>query len=213
MTLDLDPTLVTWLFVAGGLLLMLLETVLPGGVAFFLGIGGLVVAGLRGVGLLVDPLTAIITWAFLSAGLTIALRPLALRYFGGTISIGLTDEDAEAMGQTVTVVEPVSVDDPGRIRFRGATWDARTLEGRLPEGAEAEILYRDNLTWIIEPIDHSDLDAEFAEEIGASPSRAESSESSASAPDRSDDRGLNYDPSASPPGDASSSGPPERERS
>jgi len=197
--MDLDPTLVTWLFVAAGFLLMLLETVIPGGVAFFLGVGGLTVAGLRAVGLLVDPLTAIVVWAFLSAGLTIALRPIALRYFGGTISIGLTDEDAEAMGQTVTVVEPVSADDAGRIRFRGATWDARTVEGRLPDGAEAKILYRDNLTWIVEPVDHSDLDAEFADDIGVPPSREESASSNRTSSERSEGGGLNYDPSASPP--------------
>lgn len=195
--MDLDPTLVTWLFVIGGLLLMLLETVVPGGVAFFLGIGGLTVAGLRAVGLVADPLTAIVVWAFLSAGLTVALRPLALRYFGGTTSIGLTDEDAEAMGQTVTVVEPMAEDETGRIRFRGATWDAQTVEGRLPEGAEAKILYRDNLTWIVEPVDHSDLDAEFADDIGVSPSSERSSESR-SRTDRSGDEGLNYDPSAAP---------------
>jgi membrane protein implicated in regulation of membrane protease activity len=199
MMMDLDPTLVTWLFVAAGFLLMLLETVIPGGVAFFLGVGGLTVAGLRAVGLLVDPLTAIVVWAFLSAGLTVALRPIALRYFGGTISIGLTDEDAEAMGQTVTVVEPVSADDAGRIRFRGATWDARTVEGRLPDGAEAKILYRDNLTWIVEPVDHSDLDAEFADDIGVSSSREESASSNRTSSGRSEDGGLNYDPSASPP--------------
>jgi len=202
MMMDLDPTLITWLFVAAGFLLMLLETVVPGGVAFFLGVGGLTVAGLRAVGLVVDPLTAVVVWAFLSAGLTVALRPIALRYFGGTISIGLTDEDAEAMGQRVTIVEPVSADDPGRIRFRGATWDARSVEGRLPEGAEAEILYRDNLTWIVEPVDYSDLDAEFADDIGVSPSREESAPSnraSSETSERSDDGGLDYDPSASPP--------------
>lgn len=197
--MDLDPTLVTWLFVAGGLLLMLLETVVPGGVAFFLGIGGLTVAGLRAVGLVTDPLTAVVVWAFLSAGLTIALRPLALRYFGGTISIGLTDEDAEAMGQTVTVVEPVAQDETGRIRFQGATWDARTVEGALPEGANAQILYRDNLTWIVEPVDHSDLDAEYADDIGVSPSDEASPASQSSRTDRTDDSSLRYDPSAASP--------------
>ena len=53
--MDLDPTFLTWTFVVGGLLLMVLETVVPGGVAGFLGLGGLVIAGLRALGLLVDP--------------------------------------------------------------------------------------------------------------------------------------------------------------
>jgi len=199
MSLDLDPALITWAFFLGGLLLMLLETVVPGGVAFFLGIGGLVVAGLRGVGLLADPLTAVIAWAFLSAGLTVALRPLALRYFGGASSVGLTDEDAEAMGQTVTVVETVTDEEPGRIRFRGATWDALAVEGRLPEGSEAQILYRDNLTWIIKPTDFADLDAELTSGSASSDARSNA------------DGRLDYDPSAPAPSDANSS-PPERDR-
>jgi membrane protein implicated in regulation of membrane protease activity len=165
--MDLDPTLVTWLFFVGGLVLMLLETLVPGGVSFFLGIGGLTVAALRAVGILVDPLTALVAWVFVSTGLTLALRPVAMRYFGGDTSVGITNEDAEAIGNVVTVVEPVGEDEAGRIRFRGATWDARSIEGRLPEGAHAQLLYRDNLTWIVEPTDHADLDQELADAIGA----------------------------------------------
>ena len=81
--MDLDPTLLTWLFFAGGVLLMLLETLVPGGIAFFLGLGGIVIAALRAVGLVIDPVTAFFGWVFLSTALTIVLRPLALRYFGG----------------------------------------------------------------------------------------------------------------------------------
>lgn len=177
----MDPELITWVFFLGGLLLMLLETILPGGVAFFLGAGGLVIAGLRTLGLLVDPMTALLTWIFLSTALTIALRPFAMRYFGGDVSMKITDEDAEAMGQTVRVIEPVGEKTPGRIRFRGAAWDARTLEGRLPEGAEARLLYRENLTWIVEPIDYTDLEDDLGGELQA--------------PD-ADEHGLGYDPSA-----------------
>lgn len=199
--MDLDPTLLTWAFVVGGVALMLIETVVPGGIAFFLGVGGVVVGGLRALGLLLDPMTAAVTWIFLSTGLTIALRPLMLRFAQGDTSLAMTDEDAEAMGETVTVVDAVGPDDTGRIRFRGATWEARTLEGTLPEGAEAQLLYRDNLTWIVEPADHADLDAELSEAIGSDLSAGDA-DRTRSADDRnaddrsSDDSGLGYDPSA-----------------
>ena len=193
----LDPTLLTWAFVVGGLLLMVLETVVPGGVAGFLGLGGLVIAGLRAVGLLVDPWTALVTWVFLSVGLTIALRPLAMRFVRGEVSLGLTNEDAEAMGQTVDVVEAVGEEEPGRIRFRGAEWDARTVEGRLPEGARATLLYRDNLTWIVEAADDSDLDLELSEATDADlPSSASGSREDEQKNDGSDSPDLGYDPSA-----------------
>jgi membrane protein implicated in regulation of membrane protease activity len=191
--MDLDPTLLTWAFVVGGLLLMAVETVLPGGVAGFLGLGGLVIAGLRALGLLVDPWTAIITWAFLSVALTVALRPLAMRFIQGDISLSLTDEDAEAMGQTVPVLSEVDEHEPGRIRFRGAEWDARTVEGTLPEGAEAKLLYRDNLTWIVEAADDSDLDLELSEATGTD--LPDSTSSDTRNEDSTDDSGLGYDPS------------------
>jgi membrane protein implicated in regulation of membrane protease activity len=192
----LDPALLTWTFVAGGLLLMVLETVVPGGVAGFLGIGGLVIAGLRAVGLLMDPWTAIITWIFLSVGLTIALRPLAMRFVQGEISLDLTDEDAEAMGQTVKVVAAVGEEEPGRIRYRGAEWDARTVEGQLPKGAEAKLLYRDNLTWVVEAADDSDLDLELSEATGTDLTSQESSVQEQDRDSPSDSSGLDYDPSA-----------------
>jgi membrane protein implicated in regulation of membrane protease activity len=194
--MDLDPTLLTWAFVGGGLALMLLETLVPGGIAFFLGVGGILVGGVRAVGLLHDPLTAVVTWIFLSSGLTIALRPFVLQFVQGETSLGLTDEDAEAMGQTVKVVEEVGPESPGRIRFRGATWEARTLEGTLPEGADAQLLYRDNLTWVVEPADHADLDAELSEAIGEDVTRQDKTADSPQT-DRSSNRsGLGYDPSA-----------------
>ncbi len=190
----LDPTFLTWAFVLGGLLLMGLETLVPGGVAGFLGLGGLVIAGFRAMGVLVDPWTAILTWIFLSVGLTIALRPLAMRLVRGETSLDLTNEDAEAMGQTVSVVKEVGEDQTGRIRYRGAEWDARTVEGRLPEGAEAKLLYRDNLTWIVEPADDSDLDLELSEATGTDLSANDVREDESE--DRSDSSGLDYDPSA-----------------
>lgn len=176
----MDAELLTWAFFLGGVLLMILETVLPGGVAFFLGVGGLLTGGLRLLGLVSDPVVSVLVWMFVSTGLTIALRPLAVRYLGGDFSLAMTDEDAEAMGQTVTVVEPVSDETKGRIRFRGATWDARTTEGRLPKGAEARILYRDNLTWIVEPTDHSAIDEEFSDVLNADRSESDSDTSEGS---------------------------------
>ncbi len=197
--MDLDPTLLTWAFVIGGVLLMLIEAVVPGGIAFFLGIGGVVVGGLRAFGLLVDPLSSVVTWVFLSTGLTIALRPLMLRFVQGDVSLAMTDEDAEAMGETVTVLEPVAPESPGRIRFRGASWDARTLQGRLPKGAEAQLLYRDNLTWVVEPADHADLDAELSEAIEGEGSNDDEGRTRDSEDPSSEDSGLGYDPSARSP--------------
>ncbi len=150
----MDGETITWIFLAGGILLMLLETMVPGGVSLFLGISGLITGGLRWFGILSDPATSLLVWLFTSIALILLMRPLFMKYWGGETSYKLADEDLEAMDQVVEVTETVNaLDDNGRIRFQGISWQARTLEGKVEAGEKAVIKYRDNVTWIIEPLD------------------------------------------------------------
>ena len=153
--MEFDAEMLTWAFLGGGVLLMLAEAALPGGVSFFLGLSGVLVAALRLMGLLEDPFVAVIVWSFVSLGLVLALRPLAVRYFGGEARRDMTNEDVDAVDQVVTVTQAVGgLGEEGRIRFRGSEWKARVPEEgtTLPPGTEARIVYRDNLTWVVEPV-------------------------------------------------------------
>lgn len=153
----MDTELITWFFLGGGLFLMLLETFIPGGVSFFLGISGLFVGFLRYLGLLADPGLSIAVWLISSIALVVAFRPLLKKYWGGESSFKLADEDFEAMDQIVEVTEPINAfDNSGRIRFQGISWQARSDEGKLEAGTKAKIKYRDNLTWIVEATDEPD---------------------------------------------------------
>lgn len=151
----MDSELLTWIFLIGGILLMLLEFAIPSGMALLLGATGLLVGIGRFFGFLEDPITATMAWLFISAGLTIAIRPFIKKYIPGETSFKSADEDFEAMDQIVSVVEPLNeFNNEGRIRFQGISWQARTMEGEVPVGAEVRIKYRDNTTWIVEPVDH-----------------------------------------------------------
>lgn len=153
----MDSELLTWLFLGGGLFLMLLETFIPGGVSFFLGLSGLFVGLLRYLGLLASPSLSIAIWLVSSVALVIAFRPLLKKYWGGQSSFKLADEDFEAMDQIVEVTEPVNAfDNSGRIRYQGISWQARSDQGELEAGTKAKIKYRDNLTWVVEPADEPD---------------------------------------------------------
>ncbi|SMO82276.1 NfeD family protein [Gracilimonas mengyeensis] len=153
----MDGELLTWIFLIGGIVLMLLETVLPGGVALLLGLTGLGVGALRWLGFLEDPFTAILVWLLTSTTLTIAIRPFINKYFKGETSFKLADEDYEAMDKIVEVTEPINdLNNEGRIRFQGITWQARSLDGEIPAGTQVRIKYRDNTTWIVEPVDYID---------------------------------------------------------
>lgn len=150
----MESDFLTWLFLGGGILLMILEAVLPGGVAFFLGLSGLGVGVLRFLGFLSDPFSATLTWLFSSVALTIAIRPLIRKYFKGDTFYKFADEDYEAIDQVVDVVETINdTDNSGRIRFNGISWQARTIDGEIPAGSKARISYRENTTWIVEQAD------------------------------------------------------------
>lgn len=150
----MDGETLTWIFLIGGVILMILETILPGGVAFFLGLSGLLVGILRFFEIITDPGMSVLAWFTTSIGLILLMRPLMMKYWGGESSFKLADEDFEAMDQVVDVVEPVNAENnSGRIRFQGISWQARTTEGSLPAGSKARIKYRDNVTWIVEPVE------------------------------------------------------------
>ena len=149
----MDGELLTWLFLAGGIILMIMELVIPGGVAFFLGISGLAVGLLRFLGLLSDPIAAVSVWLLSSMGLTIAIRPFIKKYLKPESSYKLADEDYEAMDQVAVVTEELNdLDNSGRIRFDGVTWQARSIQGHIPAGKEVIIRYRENTTWIVESL-------------------------------------------------------------
>ncbi len=153
----MEGDLLTWIFMIGGVLLIFLEAVVPGGIAFLLGVSGLGVGIFRYFGFLDDPLTAIVVWLLSSTVMTIAIRPFINKYFKGESSYKFADEDYEAMDQIVEVIEPVNdLDNEGRIRFQGISWQARSIEGEIPAGTQVRIKYRDNTTWIVEEADPLD---------------------------------------------------------
>ncbi len=153
----MDGEWITWGFLIGGIVFMLLEALIPGGVTFVLGLSGLAVGILRYLGFLEDPFTATFTWLFSSMALTILIRPFIKKYFPGETSYKFADEDYEAMDQIVEVLEPINeFNNDGRIRFQGISWQARSMEGKIPVGTRVRIKYRENTTWIVEPVDSLD---------------------------------------------------------
>jgi membrane protein implicated in regulation of membrane protease activity len=149
--------ILTWIFIGVGILLMIIEAAVPAGVLGFFGISGVIVGILRYFGIIAGVGVSVIIWLGISIAMIIALRPLLKKYWGGTSFFKLADEDYEAMDQIVDVIEPVGfLDNNGRIRFRGSSWSARSEEGTIPQGSKAKIKYRDNLTWVIEPLEEPD---------------------------------------------------------
>lgn len=138
----------------GGVVLMLLEFVLPGGIVFFLGLGAIVVALLLYLGLLGGLLQAFTTWFIGSLALLFGLRGVVQKIIPAQVERGRTDEDLDAYNQVVKVSERIPAGGEGRIHFRGTTWTARNYHGDrdLEPGTEVRIIFRENLAWMVEAV-------------------------------------------------------------
>jgi membrane protein implicated in regulation of membrane protease activity len=81
------------------------------------------------------------------------LRKRFSRVFEGTVFIpGKADPEESGVGQGCDVVETVSGDKSGRVRFRGPTWTARSTGGTIPAGARARIVSLEGMTYVVESI-------------------------------------------------------------
>lgn len=160
--MTLDDAWLTWIWLIAGLLLMGAEFFVPGFVVVFLGFSAVVVSMLRFLGL-VDGLTAsFLIWIALSVVSVLVLRSGLRKWFPPEEHRGDTDEDMAAFGALVEVVEACPEQGeaaPGRIRFQGSTWPAWSTQGTIPEGAQAKLVYRQDLSWVIEPVEPLQLEA------------------------------------------------------
>ena len=135
MDLIFSPWLV-WFLV--GIAVMLAELAVPGFVIIFFGLGcwgAAVVAAFAP-----DAYSAqVIVFLIVSVASLIALRKVAMRVFVGH-SEGPQTEDVGniPVGARITLDQDLEAGRVGRVRFRGAMWDALS-EDRIPAGSDAEI--------------------------------------------------------------------------
>jgi len=140
-------------WIVGGIVLTLLEIIIPGMVLVFLGIGALIVAGLIWLGIVDGWIPALTTWFVVSLALLLVVRGLFQRMMPGDETWRSTNEDIDAFGQVVKVAETINKGEQGRIRFRGTTWPATCYEQTLEAGSQATLVYRENVVWIVEALD------------------------------------------------------------
>ena len=140
-----------WLI--SGIVLIILELVVPGAILMFLGGGALVVALLLWTGVLGHWMGAFTAWFVVSLALIIVFRSMVQRFSGGKSDRESTDEDGDAAGTVVIVTEIIRPGAEGRIRYRGTTWPAICHVRVLEVDAKAKLMHRENLAWVVEPGD------------------------------------------------------------
>jgi len=131
-----------------GILLIASELLIPGFVIFFFGAGALLTAllswlvpGISGsVGL------QGILWAASSVLFLSFLRRHFSRIFRGQ-EISLVHD--EHVGMKATVSEPIAPGAPGRVRYQGTTWTARSDTESFEVGQTVQIIKEENLTLVV----------------------------------------------------------------
>jgi membrane protein implicated in regulation of membrane protease activity len=134
---------------AFGLVLFLLEVVVPGFIIFFFGVGAWVTALIC---LLFDPGTnmQIVIFGITSILSLIALRRIIQKKFfydKGNLSEEVEDEFTGKEG--IATVDFTS-DYKGKVEFRGTTWKAESTSA-IKEGQTVIVMEKVNFTLIVEP--------------------------------------------------------------
>lgn len=136
-----------------GLMLIASEMLIPGFTIFFFGLGAWIVAI---AALVLPPLGSsfawqVVTWAVASVVSFILLRKKFKKLFRGTL---LNRMPLEGLGEHAEVLESISPDQPGRVRYRGTSWKAVSLTESFEAGEQVSIVDEDGITLTVsEPFD------------------------------------------------------------
>ncbi len=136
----MDHILSPWLiWFLAGVAVMLTELVVPGFVMIFFGLGCL---GAAAAAVFYPHAYSAQVVVFLSVSVAslLTLRKVAMRVFVGSSEGPGTDELGNVpVGARITLDHDIEAGRIGRVRFRGAMWDA-VSEERLSSGSDAEII-------------------------------------------------------------------------
>lgn len=131
-----------------GLVLVGAEMFIPGFVIFFFGMGA-VLTGLAAAILPFIKSSAAaqgILWIAATAFFMGFFRKKFAGIFKGTI---LNRQIESHVGKSAEVIEPITPDTPGRVRYQGTSWSAMSYTEKFDKGDEVDIVEEKGLTFIV----------------------------------------------------------------
>jgi membrane protein implicated in regulation of membrane protease activity len=147
-----------WIYIVLGVVTMVLELVVPGGVTFCLGLASLMTGGMVYLGWIDTVPMSFMACCMMAVTFVIPMQFLLKGISDGDTSKANIDEDVDCFGQVVRVAKPIGEDnDDGRISFQGTEWPACSHGGQIAAGQLAKIIGRENLVWVVEAV--SELEA------------------------------------------------------
>lgn len=150
MHAQFDSVGVIWFIL--GVILLVLEFVVPGVILAFFGIGAIITAGLTWIGVLETTSHQIPVFLISSLLLLVTLRKYLSKHFrGGVITEGGDDAHRSFVGKRGRVTKRISPDSiDGRIDLDGTEWKA-TSSVAIEAGSIVEVEAKDNITLRVKP--------------------------------------------------------------
>lgn len=143
---------VIWCLV--GLVLLLMEFVMPGLIVFFFGLGAWVVAAVCLFWKDASINAQLIIFIISSIVLLLVLRKWLKGVFFGHVKSKqeLTEDLKEYAGEKVVVTEKIGLNRRGKVELHGTNWEAEADE-EIAEGSMVEIVRKDNITFKVKLLD------------------------------------------------------------
>jgi inner membrane protein len=136
--------------------LMLLEAVLPGGVAFAFGVSLAILVLADYWGYSAGLIDLFLIWAGMSLVWIMGVAT-ASRFIFKSIEEKKDLNDHSDWLNPVLVTETIGEGhSDGRIAFQGSTWTAISQKDDIPKGNYAQIIKKDNLTFIVVPFSENE---------------------------------------------------------
>ncbi|KEK27101.1 hypothetical protein SXM_3408 [Shewanella xiamenensis] len=149
--MEFSNLIVIWSII--GIILMLAELVIPGGIVVLLGAACLVVAGALGIGLVEGLVQSLTLWFMSAIVLLLAFRQVTQKLVGGDSHVDNTDEELDIYNQIARVKQTIGPGQTtGRVEFQGSEWPALGDGSVIAAGSEVRIICRENIALVVEPV-------------------------------------------------------------
>ncbi|NWK55203.1 NfeD family protein [Verrucomicrobiaceae bacterium N1E253] len=140
----------TILWFIAGLVLILLEFVIPGVVIIFFGLGAWMVSIGLWLGLIDSVAAQCMVFSTSSLLMLFVLRRYVSSWFVGGSWNGGSNVDEEFVGKSVRVVHAIGGgDNPGKVELKGAEWVA-FADQAMDVGTHATVVKRDGIHLMVE---------------------------------------------------------------
>lgn len=148
--MNLSNPVAIWLI--SGLVLMLAELIIPGGIVFFIGLSASLTGALWFFGIVTTWVNALVLFFILTMVLILAFRGVTQKLVGGDSHIANTDEEVDIYGKTALVLETIGPGEhEGRVEFQGSQWPALGDGKEIQTGSEVTIVCHENISLLVEP--------------------------------------------------------------